>query len=74
MLRVDPGQRKRLMEIVRNLSERITEARINGWLGEVQGLETSLKAATAKLAVLEKSSNRSESHVVQLGPIITVGR
>jgi hypothetical protein len=37
MLRVDPHQRPRLVEIIRNLAERITEARMNGWLGEVQG-------------------------------------
>jgi hypothetical protein len=37
MLRVDPRQRQRLSEIVRNLTERIAEARLDGWLGEVQG-------------------------------------
>jgi hypothetical protein len=45
MLRVSPQQRPRLAEIIRNLRERITEARMNGWLGEVQGLEVSLEAA-----------------------------
>ncbi len=42
MLRVDPRQRHRLAEIIANLGDRITEARANGWLGEVQGLQVSL--------------------------------
>jgi hypothetical protein len=50
MLRVSPHQRPRLAEIIHNLHERIAEARMNGWLGEVQGLEVSLKAAKRKLA------------------------
>ncbi len=38
MLRVSPRQRGRLIEIIRNLNDRIDEARINCWLGEVQGI------------------------------------
>jgi integrase len=53
MLRVDPRQRRRLAEITHNLSERIKEARANGWLGEVEGLHISLNAAKRKLASLE---------------------
>ena len=34
MLRVDPKQRARLTETIRDLYERITEAQMNGWLGE----------------------------------------
>jgi hypothetical protein len=59
MLRVSPQQRPRLTEIIRNLRERITEARMNGWLGEVQGLEVSLEAAKRKLASLDRSIERS---------------
>ncbi|MET0994569.1 MAG: hypothetical protein ABWY20_11025 [Mycobacterium sp.] len=51
MLRMDPRQRGRLVEIIRNLEDRITEARLNGWLGEVQGLQTSRDAAAKKLVV-----------------------
>jgi hypothetical protein len=54
MLRVDPRQRGRLTEIIHNLTERIAEARANGWLGEVQGLTVSLDAAAAKLASLDR--------------------
>jgi hypothetical protein len=33
MLRIDPKQRLRIVEIIANLSERIREAELNGWLG-----------------------------------------
>jgi hypothetical protein len=56
MLRVDPGQRPRLTEIIRNLADRIAEARMNGWLGEVDGLQVSLDAAKTKLAALSQAS------------------
>ena len=59
MLRVSPQQRPRLTEIIHNLRERITEARMNGWLGEVQGLEVSLEAAKRKLASLDRSIERN---------------
>jgi hypothetical protein len=59
MLRVSPQERPRLAEIIHNLRERITEARMNGWLGEVQGLEVSLEAAKRKLASLDRSIERN---------------
>ena len=59
MLRVSPQQRPRLTEIINNLRERITEARMNGWLGEVQGLQVSLEAARRKLASLDRSIERN---------------
>ncbi|RZU30215.1 hypothetical protein EV284_5172 [Streptomyces sp. BK022] len=46
---LDPRQRPRLIEIIQNLRERIREARANGWLGEVEGLQVSFDAAMAKL-------------------------
>lgn len=58
MLRADPAQRDRLAEIVRNLGDRIAEARLNGWLGEVEGLTVSLNAATTKLIALDQSTGR----------------
>jgi hypothetical protein len=54
MLRVTPTQRVRLVEIARNLTDRIDEARANGWLGKVQGLQVSLDAARKKLASLDR--------------------
>ena len=67
MLRVDPGQRDRLIEIIHNLGERITEARHNGWLGEVHGLHTSLEAAKAKLASLDRTIRHSPNSLTNLG-------
>jgi hypothetical protein len=58
MLQVDPAQRSRLADIIRNLAERIGEARSNGWLGEAQGLQVSLHAAQAKLAALDRMQHR----------------
>lgn len=63
MLRVDPGQHARLAAIAHNLTERITEARTNGWHGEVAGLHISLTAAKDKLAALE----RTRRHQADLG-------
>jgi hypothetical protein len=59
MLQVDPAQAHRLAEITRNLTDRIAEARTNGWLGEVEGLQVSLDAARSKLAALDRQRNRS---------------
>ncbi|MDN5919902.1 MAG: site-specific integrase, partial [Pseudonocardia sp.] len=54
VLRVDPRQRARLVEIAHNLTDRIAEARAHGWHGEVEGLQISLTAANTKLASLDK--------------------
>ncbi|MEU3408843.1 site-specific integrase [Streptomyces sp. NPDC006670] len=59
MLQVSPHQRPRLVEIIRNLVERIEEARLNGWLGEVQGLQASLTKAKEKLVALDRSLKRN---------------
>jgi integrase len=67
VLRVDPQQRHRLLEIARNLNDRIIEARQNGWLGEVQGLQISLKAAQDKLAALDRASRLNNDHATYLG-------
>ncbi|MEU7764993.1 tyrosine-type recombinase/integrase [Nocardia sp. NPDC049190] len=54
MLRVSPAQRDRLLEIITNLRERIDEAKMNGWLGEAQGLQHSLTKAKEKLLTLDR--------------------
>lgn len=54
MLRIDPAQRNRLVEIIHNLTDRITEARLNGWLGEVAGLQVNLSAANLKITALDR--------------------
>jgi hypothetical protein len=72
MLRISPQQRPRLREIIHNLHERISEAQMNGWLGEVQGLQVSLEAAKRKLASLDRSLERNHHNgPTELGmPII----
>lgn len=67
MLRVDPSQRPRLAAIARNLTDRISEARTNGWLGEVQGLQTSLEAAKKKLVALDRLARSTSSGAVTIG-------
>jgi hypothetical protein len=52
---MDPKQHGPLAEIIRNLDERIKEARMNGWLGEVQGLQTSRDAAAKKLVAVDRA-------------------
>jgi hypothetical protein len=54
MLWPDPGQRGRLVEIRDNLLARIAEAKREGWLGEVEGLQVSLSGAEEKLGQLER--------------------
>lgn len=45
---------------------------MNGWLGEVQGLQVSLAAAVAKLATLDRIRDRPNPGPVTLGiPVIT---
>jgi len=67
MLRIDPTQRPRLVEIIRNLNDRIQEARINGWLGEVQGLQSSLDAAATKLVSLDRIRDRGSNGPTSIG-------
>ncbi|OKJ21383.1 integrase [Streptomyces sp. CB01580] len=67
MLRIDPSQRRRLIEIIRSLSDRIDEARDHGWLGEAEGLRVSLDAARSKLAALDRAVKRSDTRVADLG-------
>ncbi|WP_211246636.1 hypothetical protein [Amycolatopsis taiwanensis] len=70
-----PRQRRRLIEIIRNLAERIIEARANGSLGEAQGLAASLTKAKEKLVSLDRAQKRGlYNGPVNLGlPIITGG-
>ena len=62
LLRPDPAQRQRLEEIQSNLKDRIAEAKLHGWLGEVEGLQVSLAGASDKLAQID---NRLRT----LGPV-----
>lgn len=57
LLRPDPAQRQRLVDVRDNLIARIDEARQHGWLGEVEGLHISLTGARAKLIQLDQIAN-----------------
>lgn len=70
--RVDPKAQPRLIEIITNLNDRIQEAKLNGWLGEAQGLRVSLDAAANKLVNLDRMRDRQPTGPVNLGiPLIT---
>jgi hypothetical protein len=58
LLRVDPAQRQRLLDIRDNLTTRIAEAEREGWLGEADGLRVSLAAAKEKQAHADASLQR----------------
>ncbi|SDJ02338.1 Phage integrase family protein [Actinokineospora alba] len=60
-LRLEPRARPRLIEIIASLRDRIDEARLNGWSGEVAGLTTSLNAASNKLVSLDRMIDRGPS-------------
>jgi integrase len=58
LLRPDPAQRARLEEIRDNLEARIIEAKCEGWLGEVEGLQISLTGAKDKIAQIGDTLHR----------------
>jgi hypothetical protein len=58
LLRPDPAQRTRLEEIRENLEARIIEAKREGWLGEVEGLQTSYSGVKDKLAQIDAALQR----------------
>ncbi|MCX5107191.1 hypothetical protein OOK13_01260 [Streptomyces sp. NBC_00378] len=72
VLQIDPRRRSRLIEIIQNLRDRVREARANGWLGEVEGLQVSLDAANAKLHSLKRTPADGRPQLVDLGmPLFT---
>ena len=63
LLRPDPDERSRLVEIRDNLLERIAEAVSKGWLGEAEGLRVSLDGAREKLAQMDLIAERRTNSV-----------
>lgn len=63
VLIVHPSERPRLVEIRDNLLARILEAEREGWLGEVEGLQSSLTHAEEKLAQLDAQISRKQEAV-----------
>ncbi|MEU2040468.1 site-specific integrase [Nocardia niwae] len=61
VLRPDPAQEPRLLAIVVNLNDRLREAHERGWLGEVDGLTSSIAAANQKLVQMRRIRSQSVS-------------
>ncbi|KMO96061.1 hypothetical protein ACS04_20475 [Streptomyces roseus] len=57
LLRPDPAQRGRLVEIRDNLLDRIAEAEREGWLGEIEGLRVSLAGAESKIGQIDSAAS-----------------
>ena len=66
LLRVDPAQRPRLVIILGSLAARVTEAREQSWLGELEGLQVSLATVRGKLQALDARTARQPA-VTDLG-------
>ncbi|MGO4458406.1 hypothetical protein AB4039_14030 [Streptomyces sp. M-16] len=72
VLQIDPRQRSRLIEIIQNIRERIREARANGWIGEVEGLQVGFDAAMARLNSLKRSPTDGRPQPADLAmPVFT---
>ncbi|WP_331459249.1 site-specific integrase [Saccharothrix sp. NRRL B-16348] len=71
LLRPDPAQRPRLEEIRDNLKARIIEAKREGWLGEVEGLQVSLTGAKDKIAQIDTALQRPTGAVALGMPAFT---
>ncbi|WP_055618500.1 site-specific integrase [Streptomyces phaeochromogenes] len=63
VLIVDFGDMSRLVEIRENLTARIGEAEREGWLGEVEGLSTSLAATQEKISQIAARQERKRTSV-----------
>ena len=61
LLRPDPTQRGRLEEIRDNLEARIIEAKQEGWLGEVEGLQVSYTGVRDKIAQVDATMKRGSA-------------
>lgn len=72
-LRVDPNQRPRLVAIIENLKDRIREAELNGWAGEIKGLTATRDAAINKLLAVDRTHSQLPTGAINLGitPTIT---
>jgi hypothetical protein len=66
LLRPDPAQRARLEEIHNNLEARIMEAKREGWLGEIEGLQVSYSGVKDKLAQIDATLRR-QATTTELG-------
>ncbi|HXZ76300.1 MAG TPA: site-specific integrase [Streptosporangiaceae bacterium] len=58
LLRPDPAQRPRLVQICDSLTARIAEAEASHWLGEAEGLKINLAGARHKLSQMDQITAR----------------
>lgn len=71
MLQVNPREVGRLAALVKNLEERLAEAEMYGWGGEIVGIKASLEAGREKLAKARRTESRQSASLVNLGiPVI----
>jgi hypothetical protein len=71
MLRVDPASgTEGLAEIITSRSDRITEARANGWLGEGPDLQDSLGTARSKMNSLARVGRAAATRPTSVFPVI----
>jgi hypothetical protein len=61
MLRMDPRQLPRLIQIEENTHTLLTEARQQGWDGEVQGLEETLQHIGEKKAQVDRMTAHQDA-------------
>ncbi len=62
MLRMDPVQLPRLLQVEADTQRLLDEARTNGWEGEMQGLEVTLQAIEEKKGQVQRL--RSEPRAI----------
>ena len=63
LLRPDPAERARLIQVRDNLIDRITEVETNRWFGEAEGLKVSLAGACEKLDQMDQITDRRTTGV-----------
>jgi integrase len=71
LLRPDPAQHPRLVQICDNLTARIAEAEKARWLGEAEGLKVSLAGARDKLAQMNQITARRSAAITLGMPAFT---
>jgi hypothetical protein len=77
MLRLDLAREPRLLEIETNTRQRLGEVQRMQWLGEVAGLQESLRHIADKKQQAERlraQAGRGEDGVAALGQVVTPPR
>jgi hypothetical protein len=67
MLRINPAMLPRLSELENDLETRRNRASAEGWLGEIEGIDLTLRLLREKQAAAERIGAHSTRDVVHLG-------